>query len=93
MAADPSDLTASAARLDRILERLAKLEVQVYSLMQSQTVEAQAFVLQDERRQIRTRLDLRDCAPRLTFYDRVGHERLRVGLQPDGTPDLRDFRM
>ncbi len=44
MAADPPDLPAIAARRDMILDRLATLEGQVDSLMQRQTVEAQAFV-------------------------------------------------
>jgi hypothetical protein len=76
------------ARLDMILERLNALEFQVSGLMQSASVEAEAFVLKDDRAHIRARLDLRDHAPRLTFYDRIGDERLHIGLHADGTPDV-----
>jgi hypothetical protein len=30
----------------------------------------------------------RQAAPRLTFYDRIGDERLRIGLHTDGTPSM-----
>jgi hypothetical protein len=44
---------ALAARLDAILDRLAKLELQVRGLVTSQTVEAEDFVVRDERGGIR----------------------------------------
>jgi hypothetical protein len=77
-----------AARLDAILDRLAKLEIQVRSLVTSQTVEAKEFVVRDDRREIRARLEMQQYAPCLTFYDRLGKERLRIGLQTEGTPAL-----
>ncbi len=64
MATDPPDLPAIAARRDMILDRLATLEGPVDSLMQRQTVEAQAFVCQDERGQSCAWLDLRDFRTR-----------------------------
>jgi hypothetical protein len=91
MTSQTPDLAGVMARLDMILERLNALEFQVSGLMQSESVEAEAFVLRDERAQIRARLDLRDHAPRLTFYDRLGGERLRLGLNMDGTPDVADL--
>ena len=52
-------------------------------------MEGREFALRDERGEIRARLEMQEYAPRLTFYDRVGDERLRVGLQTDGSPSLR----
>ena len=92
MTSQPPDLAAVLARLDRIHERISRLEFQVSGLMQSESVEAEAFVLRDDRGEIRARLDLRDHAPRLTFYDRIGEERLHIGLHADGTPDLSGIR-
>ena len=43
---------------------------------------------QDERGRIRARLEMQEYSPCLTFYDRVGTERLRVGLRSDGTPAM-----
>jgi hypothetical protein len=80
------------ARLDMILEPLNAPEFQVSDLMQSQTVEGQAFVPHDDRVRVRARLELRDHAPRPTFYDSIGGERLRLGLNRDGTPDVGDLR-
>jgi hypothetical protein len=77
---------ALAARLDPILDRLATLELQVRGLVTSQTVEAKEFVVRDERREIRARLELQEYAPCLTFYARLGKERLRIGLRNDGSP-------
>ena len=92
MTSEAPDLRSLAQRLDAILDRLAKLEVQVRALVTSQTVEAREFVVRDERGEIRARLEMQGYAPCLTFYDRVGDERLRVGLRPDGSPDLSDFQ-
>jgi hypothetical protein len=78
-----------AARMDAILDRLAKVELQVRSLVTSQTVEAKEFVVRDDRGEIWARLEMQQYAPRLTLYDRVGDERLRVGLQPDGSPSIQ----
>jgi hypothetical protein len=75
-----------AARLDAILDRLAKLELQVRALVKSQTVEAKEFVVRDERGQIRARLEMQEYAPCITFYERLGKERLRIGLRTDGSP-------
>ncbi len=77
-----------AARLEAILDRLANLEVQVHGLMTSQTVEAREFVVRDTRGEIRARLEMQEYAPCLTFYDRAGKERLRIGLRKDGTPAM-----
>ena len=77
---------ALAARLDAILDRLAKLELQVCSLVTSQTVEAKEFVVRDDRGEIRARLEMQEYAPCLTFNDRLGKERLRIGLRTDGSP-------
>ena len=60
--------------------------------MQSASVEAESFVLRDDRAQVRARLDLRDHAPRLTFYDCIGDERLHIGLHANGTLDVSGVR-
>jgi hypothetical protein len=86
------DLAGVMARLDTIFERLNALEYQVSGLMRSESVEAQAFVLHDDRARIRARLDLRDHTPCLTFYDGIGGERLHIGLHMDGTPDCSRMR-
>ncbi len=92
MTTEAPDQRALAARLNAIAERLEKLEVQVRGLVTSQAVEAREFLLRDDRGEIRTRLEVADYAPRLTFYDRLGTARLRVGLHKDGSPDLADFK-
>ncbi len=79
---------ALEARLEAILGRLTKLEVQVRGLVTSQTEEAKEFVVRDERGEIRARLEMQEYAPCLTFYDRLGKERLRIGLRTDGSPSL-----
>ncbi len=86
MTAEGPDLRILAARLEAIVDRLEKLEVQVRALVTSQTVEAKEFVVRDERREIRARLEMQEYAPCLTFYDRLGKERLTVGLRTDGSP-------
>ena len=83
------DLKALAARLDAITDRLEKLEVQVRGLVTGPTVEAREFVVKDARGEVRARLDMQDYAPRLIFFDRVGTERLRIGLRRDGRPSSR----
>ncbi len=86
MTADAPDLTTLALRLERLADRLDKLEVQVRGRVTSQTVEAREFVVKDDRAQIRARLEMQQYAPRLTFYDSAGTERLKIGLRRDGTP-------
>lgn len=85
MTSQPPDLAAVLARLDRIHERISRLEFQVSGLMQSESVEAEAFVLRDDRGEIRARLDLRDHAPRLTFYAQIEGS---VKNPPIRTPSL-----
>jgi hypothetical protein len=92
MTSEAPDLRSLAQRLDAILDRLEKLELQVRGLVHSQTVEAKEFVLQDEHGQICARLEMQEYSPCLTFFDRVGDEHLRVGLQTDGSPDHSDFQ-
>jgi hypothetical protein len=75
-------------RLESLLQRLRRLEIQVHCLVESQTVEAKEFVVRDERGGIRARLEMQAYAPCLTFYDRLGKERLRIGLRNDGSPSL-----
>jgi hypothetical protein len=88
MTSETPDLRPLAARLDAIADRLQKLEVQVRALVTGQTVEAKEFVVRDERGEIRARLEMQEYAPWLTFYDRLGKERLRIGLRNDGPPSL-----
>ncbi len=83
------DVSALASRLETLAERLADVEVQVRALMTSQIVEAKEFVVQDERGEIRARPEVQDNSPRLILYDRLGRERLRIGLHPDGSPSVR----
>jgi hypothetical protein len=81
-----------AQRLDAIVDRLEKLELQVRGLVHSQTVEAKEFVLRDARGEIQARLEMQEYSPCLTLYDRLGEERLRLSLRPDGSLDLSDFQ-
>ncbi len=69
-----------------LAERLADLEFQVRALVASQTLEARDLVVKDERGGVRARLEMQEYAPRLTFYDRLGTERLWTGLRTDGMP-------
>ena len=85
-------LTTVLARLEMIRERLSKRELQVDGLLKSQTVEVEPFVLRDARGEIRTRLDPRDHAPRLTVAAHIGHARLQIGLHADGMPDVSGIR-
>jgi len=89
MTSEAPALRSLAARLDTITDRLDKLEVQVRGLVTSPTVETRQFVVTDERGEIRARLEMHDYAPRLTSFDRVGTERLRIGLGGDGTPSIQ----
>ena len=89
MTAETPDLQSLAYQLEALRERLQNLEVQVRGLMTSQTVEAKAFVLRDDRGRICARLDIQGYSPRLTFFDRGGDERLSVGLRSEGSPSLR----
>jgi hypothetical protein len=89
MTADAPDLTTLALRLERIADRLDKLEVQVRALVTSQTVEAKEFVVKDGRGEIRARLEMEEYAPCLTFYDPAGKERLKIGLRTDSSPVIQ----
>jgi hypothetical protein len=46
-------------------------------------------VVRDDRGEIRARFEMQEYAPCLTFYDRVGQERLRIGLRTDGFPSVQ----
>jgi len=96
MTPEAPELRSLAARLDALGDRLQALEVRVPALVTSPTEEATEFILRDERGEIRARLGMPDYAPRLTFYDRVGTELLRIGLRRDGAPTIqlgeREFR-
>ena len=85
MTSEAPDLRYLAHRLDAILDRVQNLEVQVRALVTSQTVEGKEFVVRNDRGEIRARLELQEYAPCLTFYDRLGKERLRIGLRTDGS--------
>ncbi len=56
MSSERPDLTTLALRLELIADRLDKLEVRVRTLVTSQIVEAQAFVVKDDRSDVRARL-------------------------------------
>ena len=88
MTPEAPDARSLALRLDAILDRLNNLEVQVRGLVTSQTVEAREFVVKDEWGEVRARLEMHEFAPRLTFFDRLGNERLRIGLRSDGMPAM-----
>ncbi len=75
-------------RLDSVLERLRRLELQVNRLVESQTVEARDFVVMDERGHPRARFEMAGHSPQIVFFDRAGGERIRVGLRSDGTPTV-----
>ena len=89
MTPETPDLTRLAARLGQIVDRLEQLEVQVRGLVTSPTVEAKAFVVRDDRGEIRARLEMEQYAPCLTFYDPIGKERLKIGLRTDSSPLFR----
>jgi hypothetical protein len=63
------------------VDRLDRLEVQVRDLVTSQIVEAEEFVVRDDRGQFRASWRSRSPPPCLTFYDRAGQERLKIGLR------------
>ncbi len=86
MSLETPDLTRLAARLEAIIDRLDKLEVQVRGLVASQTVEAKEFVVNDDRAHVRARFEMQEYAPCLTFYDPAGTERLKIGLRADSSP-------
>ncbi len=88
MSSEREDLGWLTARLRMLEERVHQLEGQVQGVLLNQTIEAQEFVLRDARGEVRARLDLRDYAPRLTFYDGIGGERVHIGLHMEGTPDM-----
>ncbi len=88
MTAEGPDLRILAARLETLAGRLDKLELQVRALVMSQTVEAKEFVVRDDRGEIRARFEMQEYAPCLIFYDRLGKERLKIGMRTDGTPAL-----
>ncbi len=76
-------------RLDSILERLQRLELQMNRLIESQTIEARDFVVVDDLGQPRARFEMAGHSPQVIFFDRIGRERLRIGLHQDGTPAMR----
>ncbi len=82
------DLVPILARLETLADRVRHLELQLRGLIESATVEGQALVLQDARGHVRARWEVVEHAPRLTFYDTAGVERLRVGLNLDATPAI-----
>ena len=88
MNSERPDVHRLNARLDAILDRLQNLEVQVRGLVISQAVEARKFVVKDDRGKIRARLEMREYSPLLTFFDRLGTERLgaKPGEQHPGSP-------
>ncbi len=88
MTPETPDLLTMAARLERLADRLDRLEAQVRGLVASPTVEAREFVVRDKRGLIRARLELEAHAPCVTFYDSLGVERLKIGLRTDSTPML-----
>jgi hypothetical protein len=89
MPEETPDLARLATRLEMILDRLDKLEVQVRGLVTSQTVEAKELVIKDDRGSPRARLEMAQYGPRLTFYDGTGKERLKIGLRTDSSPFFR----
>jgi hypothetical protein len=58
MTPETPDLTRLAARLERIVDRLERLEVQVRGLVTSLTVEAREFVVRDDHGVLRARLEM-----------------------------------
>ncbi len=56
--------------------------------MKSQTADAKEFAVRDDRGEIRARLEMEGYMPHLIFYDRLGKERLKIGLRTDGTPAM-----
>jgi hypothetical protein len=44
--------------------------------------------VKDDRSQPRARFEVAGHSPQLAFYDRLGKERLRIGLHTDGTPAM-----
>jgi hypothetical protein len=89
MASKAPDLNTLAARVDLLLDRLEKLDLQTAGLTESHRVEAKESVVQDERGAVRARFEMQEYSPRLTFFDSRGEERLRVGLHADGTPTIQ----
>ena len=89
MTPETPDLRSLAHGLDAISDRLDKLEVQVRGLVTSQTVEAKEFVVKDDRGEVCARLEMQEYAPCLTFYDRAGTARLKIGLRTDSSPLLQ----
>ncbi len=92
MGTEREDIGWLTARVHMLEEHVQQLEGQVQGLLTSPAIEAQEFVLRDERGEVQARRDIRDYAPRLAFYDRIGGERLHIGLHADGTPDLPGIR-
>ena len=89
MSPETPDLARLTARLERLVDRLDNVEVQVRGLVTSPTVEGREFVVRDDQGLIRARLKMEQYAPCLTFYDPLGKERLKIGLRTDGSPLLR----
>ncbi len=89
MTPEAPDLAGVTARLERIIDRLDNVEVQVRGLVPTPTVEAREFPVREERGVIRPRLGMAQHAPCLTVYHPLGTERLKLGLRPDRSPMLR----
>ncbi len=51
-------------------------------------MDANEFVVVDERNQPRARFETVGPASQIVFFDQTGRERLRIGLRPDGTPSM-----
>ena len=75
-------------QLESLRERIRRLEVQVNSLIKTPTIEAREFVVVDDRNRPRARFELAGHAPQVILFDSNGRERLRIGLQTDGTPAM-----
>jgi hypothetical protein len=76
------------AQLESILERIRRLEVQVNHLIRTPSIEAREFVVVDDRNRPRARFELAGHAPQVILFDSDSRERLRIGLQTDGTPSM-----
>jgi hypothetical protein len=45
-------------------------------------------MVMDERSKVRARFEMAGHSPQMIFFDRIGRERLRIGLHTDGTPAM-----
>jgi hypothetical protein len=65
MGEEAPDPKLLAPRLEAILDRLERLEVQVRGLVTSPTVEGKEFVVRDERGEVRARLEAQLSFPKI----------------------------